>query len=633
MRATSAIAALALVVTSAPRLAFAAPLDYLVIEPNSGSSSGGHVALRAGDSTYHFQHHEDGTIRLHRTDSASFELTYRALENRAIEALGIDLDADEARRVRDRFELRLLAETHVFEHEASLAEDERLLAWLAGEASSGASQPEARATLVEELPGLPAAGYFEDRAPATPSERESPLAELRRAIEARFGADAIAERQQALAAAIEALRPAPRGGAADWVAPGRVRAWEPGFAQRHRTLATAWLALELLRSPRALAPDALVEPGGVSSPLASEERARLQEWSRELVRTLPLLFSSRREDWGEPLLIGLARLLAIDASLASGRLRVLDAFADGAPIVPASVTRRASAVLARVSEERRQDLAEARRRFVANERLDEADLSRLERAASLAYELERAAAEGVPVRRLPEVTLPTRAAWPPAVPMPRLGADERARGLAETSHARGELRAAIERVYRYDLFDRNCVTELFRTLDGPGADGPTRIDGLVDADAVGGFLPAVSAQRVAAAYPIASRARLPSFREVQLARQGAGSTSATSPTAAWRELRESNVFSARSYASGRFDEPFVFFTSERVAARPVLGAINLAVGVSAIAAGILAAPFDGGAVLHGGVDGALFSLPELVFANVRKGSYAILPQDWEDWPG
>ena len=55
--------------------------------------------------------------------------------------------------------------------------------------------------------------------------------------------------------------------------------------------------------------------------------------------------------------------------------------------------------------------------------------------------------------------------------------------------------------------------------------------------------------------------------------------------------------------------------------RPLFGAVNLVVGIAASAVGLIALPVDGGATLWAGLKGALFSLPELFFQNIRKGSF------------
>jgi hypothetical protein len=66
---------------------------------------------------------------------------------------------------------------------------------------------------------------------------------------------------------------------------------------------------------------------------------------------------------------------------------------------------------------------------------------------------------------------------------------------------------------------------------------------------------------------------------------------------------------------------FLFFTDDTVAARPVLGALNLVAGIGVAAAGLAMLPVDRGDLLKSGLRGVLFSLPELAFFNIRKGSF------------
>jgi hypothetical protein len=55
-------------------------------------------------------------------------------------------------------------------------------------------------------------------------------------------------------------------------------------------------------------------------------------------------------------------------------------------------------------------------------------------------------------------------------------------------------------------------------------------------------------------------------------------------------------------------------------------ALNLVAGVGEIAVGLLRAPADGGRLLLRGVHGALVSLPELAFVNLRKGTNDWVPE-------
>jgi len=62
--------------------------------------------------------------------------------------------------------------------------------------------------------------------------------------------------------------------------------------------------------------------------------------------------------------------------------------------------------------------------------------------------------------------------------------------------------------------------------------------------------------------------------------------------------------------------------------RPLYGIANLAVGIGGTLAGIALLPADRGAALRAGLDGALFSFPEIAFINIRKGSFAFAPRGW-----
>jgi hypothetical protein len=86
-------------------------------------------------------------------------------------------------------------------------------------------------------------------------------------------------------------------------------------------------------------------------------------------------------------------------------------------------------------------------------------------------------------------------------------------------------------------------------------------------------------------------------------------------------LRESNTLTSAIYRRNADDSIFVFFTDDAVVARPLFGAVNLVAGIAASAVGLVALPVDGGATLWAGLKGVLFSLPELFFQNIRKGSF------------
>jgi hypothetical protein len=130
------------------------------------------------------------------------------------------------------------------------------------------------------------------------------------------------------------------------------------------------------------------------------------------------------------------------------------------------------------------------------------------------------------------------------------------------------------------------------------------------------FIPIVSSGAVARSYRTGGAATRPSYRQLSL-------VALADNESAWRvSLRESNTLTSTIYHPGPRDSSFLFFTDDTVALRPLLGAANLLVGVADSALGLATWPADGGARLRAGLRGTLFSLPELAFVNIRKGSMA-----------
>jgi hypothetical protein len=182
-----------------------------------------------------------------------------------------------------------------------------------------------------------------------------------------------------------------------------------------------------------------------------------------------------------------------------------------------------------------------------------------------------------------------------------------ARALVTSRAAERRQRARLEKQYGYDLVRRNCVTALFETLADAGVGTAT--------GAPLDFIPVVASAHLARRLPVREATPLPSRRELTLAVQR------VREPALVVALRESNTLTATAYRRNPDDSLFLFFTDGAAAMRPLLGALNLGVGLGASAAGLATLPFDAGHLLSAGARGALFSIPELAFVNIRKGSY------------
>jgi hypothetical protein len=116
-------------------------------------------------------------------------------------------------------------------------------------------------------------------------------------------------------------------------------------------------------------------------------------------------------------------------------------------------------------------------------------------------------------------------------------------------------------------------------------------------------------------YAVSDVVTLPSYRRTELGRM----YERQNPL--WVFVRESNTLTSTLYKKPPEDSAFLFFTDDAVAARPIFGALNVIAGLGVAAAGLATLPLDRGALLTSGIKGALFSLPELAFFNIRKGSF------------
>jgi hypothetical protein len=185
----------------------------------------------------------------------------------------------------------------------------------------------------------------------------------------------------------------------------------------------------------------------------------------------------------------------------------------------------------------------------------------------------------------------------------------------ELARARARLAAAQRlRVRRdaYDLLTRNCVTELLADVEQGLAGTATP---LAPPGSPLGFVPFAAARGVGAHWASAPPRTLPSLRSVAVR---------SAKREGWlAALREASPLTSTVYTPHTRDSIFVFFTDDALLARPLLGAANLAAGVAGAVAGILWLPADGGVTLARGLQGAAASLPELVFGNVRKGTFPL----------
>lgn len=593
-------------------------VEYLTIAANEAGASGGHAALRLGARVFHFEA-EDGLLRLQREPWPDFRFRYRVIENRTLHAQRLAVPAETAAALERHLDRRLWTEAAERDRLDALADDVRLLEAFAREARGG-----------DAALAVPGAGFFGREGEASGTSSSRAIRALGRRIARERGPGYTARRLRDARAALREV--APDG------TPDPPRSGGPGvpsgstLSQRYGERLAAVRALETLRDAPSLRPAARVALPDDVAALSPAERGALRARRDALEADLARLVGSQRPDWGAAFRLGLARLAALAESLDTGRWVVLDALPRDARRVDAAAVRRVAGPLRRRLSRRRAALAEARHDLRARP-ARERDLARLEATASRTAELARALAAGGDLRVAPGPLVPRGTGLEHAPPLPDFAATGGPAALdalrASAQERLRAARAAHARRYDYDLVDNNCVTALFREV--AAAAGPLPGSGARAADPPAGpldrllralrFVPSVSARFVARSWPVAAERTLPSRRHERLA-------ALRRDEPGWRvALRESNTLTSTVYAPNPLDSPFVFFTDGAVWVRPLLGAVNLATGLGDGAAGVLRLPFDRGHTLVRAVRGVAASLPELVFVNIRKGSFPFAEPD------
>ena len=562
----------------------AVTLDFLYVNANAGEAAGGHTALRLGESIFHYQFFPDSTFLFVREPWADFRFLYNDLHNRTISLASLPLDPSVYAGIRNHFTELLITQQQFFDAYEDVQEEDKLVR----EMLNGRCEI--------SVPGL---GFFTKQEFPT----LSPVT-LKARIETELGRDFL---QQTVAQADENLKRAflaVSGGER----PGRKLREQIVWREALRVLAEEWDLDET----------SLIAPMAGEGGLSSSGAESLLRFGEELACSIVELLRSTRPDKGEPLLLQTARYLVVQRSLAAGQLYTLDPFPDD--------VRKVWLTEAELGEERLLILQEAFLRqavtrsslFFQEELHPEIAYSFLEASRARAWELLQAGNGKQEVRILSKVTLPSRRR---TVSLGKLQIEKE--NLQVTSRAMAEelkvLQEKSEEHYGYNLFLRNCATELIRSLNSTFADaksGEAALGGWLEPDNGLVFIPFLFYEQSCTAFPLQDEQILTARRLRNLEKL----YSQESDLLVW--LRESNTLTATLYERRSKDTPFLFFTDDSLLLRPIQGILNLGYAALHGAAGLVTLPFDGGDRLHQAARGIFYSLPELAFGNIRKGSYS-----------
>jgi hypothetical protein len=380
-------------------------IEYLTIDANEGTSAGGHAAIRFAERIYHFQNADGGHLRIFRENSESFLRHYAMLENRTIHLSRIEVSDDTYSRLLGRFNQLHLLQGRQFDLLEAAREDRELLdalLWRKREAnaedsrSRGSLQLAGVGFFLPDRPGISKGGEMDGA--RSPSESSPTLVALRERVAAVHGGDHLEGRIEKVRDALLHLAPDEGDFAAeDFSDRVHLVATYP-FARRYADRMIGLLALEVLRTAAPLRPETFSAPGDEEFRLEKGEPRRLRAYARSLEADLIDLTASSRPDWGWPLLVGMARLIALEATLETGRWVFLDAFPDDPRVVEADRLRDRRDIARAMLAHAQAQFRSARAALIAEEVTDERRYAAAEAAANRTQEWRRGVLEGRDVR-------------------------------------------------------------------------------------------------------------------------------------------------------------------------------------------------------------------------------------------
>ncbi|MCE9500522.1 MAG: hypothetical protein K8R21_08500 [Leptospira sp.] len=581
-------------------------IDFVYIDANSGQSSGGHTGLKFGNLIYHFQYYFDDQIfRMVRESWEEFRFVYGVIDNRNMVISRISVSDTTYTMLQDRMNQLYLVQNKQLGIRGSLVNDKTLLEIFLAK-DSGIK--------------LKAAGYF-----SAQRKNDPYLMGINRKINENFGKGYLEKKRDSVNVQIRNFPLELKAIDEKTLAISRTGYpfQEQTFSEKYLNLIYEREALSAIIKNKSLKPLSYfyVQPDeNQEFELDRDKRTKLENFATELESQITGLASFRRNDYGYPLLVALARYLSIRKSLEENRLIFLDCFDERDMIVTRKAIRTTGAGEPLKKESYLYFELMLKSVFAKSE-FNEFNYNLLEDSANRNEEIKKGLGGFTPIRTTYDRLIPVREE-DVETPSPAISDEKLKEFLAIAAKNESTYLRKLQKLYNYNLITKNCTNEIFNTLNlffkHGESESKFRLGGYIDGNKSFVFIPFYASFDVNRKYNVPEIKKVDSFRIAKVAEMYKKENKLSV------FLRESNTISSTVYKYNPDDSFFVFFTDDTILLRPLYGIINLIAGIGETFAGIVYLPFDRGEKLLKGIQGIFFSMPELVFFNIRKGTFTLL---------
>ncbi len=557
-------------------------LDFIYVNANTGAAAGGHTAIRLGSTVFHYQFFPQGQFLLVRESWSHFRYVYNELRNRSVFIARTSIEPAVYDKLRSHFTHLLMMQ----QHDLNLLHDVELQRDLLIQLAAGAKKLE-----------MEVVGLFDREV-----KQDKHIGQLHQMVQHQLGDDYLSQMRQQVEANLSGM-----------IVEVETQHSKTAWAERLQTVLLEREFLYLMEVGATLAEDSVLRLLVDAPVLTVEQRQVLKNYQEKLAASVVGLLQSQRPDRARSLMLQTARYIVVSRSLESGVLLTLDPFSSRANVVAVKQKNE----LPGLYKQLQQDALQAQRNFFNEVAHSDIAYAMLESSMGRLHEIAGALHHGYPARVEPGILLPARKGKVSVASLsffhPKLPA------IIEANEAEWlRLKQRVEQQYTYDLISQNCVTELLRALNSAFEDklaGQKVLGGWLAPDDDLVFIPNQFYKQIAVHFHIQEYMHYPSRRLRQLDQLDENEDTLRIA------LRESNTLSSTLYTPRVKDTPFLFFTDDTLLLRPIQGIANLIWGAAYSVGGMFTVPVDGGERIHQGLRGMFYSLPELAFGNIRKGTY------------
>jgi len=574
--------------------------EYIYVNANSGQSSGGHSAIKFGNWVYHFQYYPDKIFHLVRDPWFDFRYTYNVMENRSLHLTKVQPSKDVVKKLERGFN------TYYIVQEKHLNNVELIQREI--EFQSLFRNHKLKNFKIKSL------GYFSKY-----NSKSNAYNKIQDKINSKLGTNFLVRSQNQINQEFWNIQATDLKLNIPSLDSKSFYSLPELMHEKYEKAVQQLSLITILENKLSLKKTSLIKfPKNKDLQPKEIELNLYREFLNQLEDRLIYQLENKdgNPNWAEDCLITLASYLVVFESIEQKTFIFLDTLPNNEEQVNWQIENDALKLAIDTfplfSNLRKEIFEDTKEIYMQN-------FIELQDSANRWIEIQKATSLERAIRNTPNRTLPQKysEAWISlpfinSIELPKNSIDELQRKLESYS-------SRLNEIYPYHLIFQNCTSEIFVKISEIYSQDTKKIQSDLGKDINPNtslaFIPFYSSYDVRKNYKSKSISEILSYRRKYVSKR------LEKENKWWIEYQEDFTPSSTIYKRNENDHYFLFFTDDTFYLRPIYGIFNLGTGLTQTLFGIPMVVLDKGDNLKKGLDGIFFSMPELIFFNIRKGSF------------